>query len=228
VRNRSFLLGEEMTAMITGDYSKFPSSIRSILPYLAGETCELRQAWEVYANLFMKDHKRTHAMAERLGGVLGMLQSLLQDKMFLSIIRLTDGKRADLSLHSLLASIPDARDASFGTSVKGSLKKICAAATGIREHRHKRIAHFDLNVSLRQAILPSVTFKEIRGVLEQIEAFLNLFYREFGDTSIDFDLVEANDITDDAEVTTDKARAYDLLESEGVIPKLEWQRRREK
>jgi len=217
-----------MTATITGDYSKYPASIREVFPCLAGEVCDLRQAWEVYSHLFMQEKDLTETMAERLGGVLGMFQSMLQDEMFLSIARLTDRDsriQANLSFWSLLAAIPDAHDAGFEQKVRSALDRVCAAANGVRKHRHKRIAHFDLGVSLSSAILPVVTFKEIREVLEQIESFLNLFYWEFEKTTMLFDSLPARDITDPAVATTYKARAYDALEAEGAIPTLEWRRR---
>jgi hypothetical protein len=218
-----------MPVTITGDYSKYPPSIRTVFPYVAGEVCELRQAWEIYSHLFMAEKKRTDAMAERLGGVLGMFQDLLQDQMFLSIARLTDKdsrSQANLSLWSLPASIPDARDTDFNEKVTRSLDQISAAAATVRKHRHKRIAHFDLSTSLSAALLPVVTFKEMRCVIELIEAFLNLFFWEFERTTMLFDS-SAHDITGQAEVTVYKARAYDLLEAEGRIPKLEWRRRAE-
>jgi len=172
----------EITATITGDYSKFPPAIRGVFPNLAGETSELRQAWAVYSHLFMEKKELTDAMGERLGIVIGMFQSMLQDEMFLSIARLTDKNslgQTNLSLWGLLAAIPNAGHASFGQDVTTALEKIFAAAARIRKHRHKRIAHCDLKVALRSAILPVVTFEEIRAVLEQIEEFLNLFHWEF-------------------------------------------------
>lgn len=139
-------LGKIMTATIEGDYLKYPISIREVFPLLEGAACELRDSWEVYSHLFMENKEFTDAMEERLGGVLRVFQSLLQDEMFLSIARLTDKDsraQTNLSLWSLLASIPDARDASFGDKVRISLDQIYAAAASIRKHRHKRIAHFD-------------------------------------------------------------------------------------
>jgi hypothetical protein len=109
--------------------------------------------------------------------------------------------------------------------VTSALDGVCTAAAGVRKHRHKRIAHFDLSVSLSKAILPVFTFQEIREVVEQMERFLNLFYGEFEKTTMRFDFCQARDITGAAEVTTYKARAYDALEAEGTIPKSEWRRR---
>ncbi len=220
-----------MPATITGDYSKYPASIRAVFPYLAGETCELRQTWEVYSHLFMEKEELTEEMAERLGGVLGTFQSMLQDEMLLSITRLTDkdsNMPQNLSLWRLTAAIPDVGDPGFGQNVTRTLDAIWAATADIRKHRNKRIAHFDLRVSLSSAILPVVTFKEIHALLEQIESFLNLFNWQFEGTTMLFNTLPARDITGAAEDTTYKARAYDLLEAEGVIPKLEWRRRAKK
>lgn len=203
-----------MPATINGDYSSYPSSIRGVFPHLAGEACELRQSWEVYSHLFMSDKARTELLANRLGGVLGMFQSLLADEMTLSISRLTDKDsraQTNLSLWALQAAIPDAKDAEFGKNVNGALDQIIKDATSIRKHRHKRLAHYDLAVSLSAEILPTVTFNDIRKVVEKIEALLNLFYWEFENTTMFFDTLPATDLTGKMEATAYKAHAYDLL-----------------
>lgn len=219
------------TAILEGDYTKYPESIREAFPRLAGEVCDLRTYWAVYSRLFMEKKEFTEMMEEGLGEMLRVFQSLLEDNMFLSISRLTEkDSRAqkNLSLWSLLDAIPDAKNASFADKVKNLLSQICVAAENARLHRHMRIAHFDSGVSLGDSILPVVTYGEILGVLEQIEAFLNLFFLEFDGTTFFFDTLPTYDITGQAEVTVYKARAYDLLEAEGAIPDGEWRRRAEK
>ena len=220
-----------MTTALTGDFSKYPASIRGLFPHLAGETLQLREAWVVYAHLFMEKKEFTDIMAERLGGILGMFQNLLQDEMFLSIARLTDKDscgQTNLSLWRLLVAIPEARDDNFAHNVLIAMDQIYESACNIRKHRHKRIGHFDLNISLGDAILPRVAFKEIRILLERIEAFLNVFSREFDDTTIRYDFISGHEITSKAESTVYKAHTYDIYESEGKIPKLEWRIRAHK
>ena len=112
--------------------------------------------------------------------------------------------------------------------MKNSLDQIYADAANIRKHRHKRLAHFDLSVSLSTVALPDVVFTEIRSVMEQIEAFLNLFYWEFENTTMFFDSHSARDITGKADETMYKVQAYDLLEAEGAFPESEWRVRAEK
>ena len=217
-----------MPSTVSGDFSNFPLSIREIFPMVYGEACELRQAYDVYFYLFMAKEKRTVTMGEKLGGVLGMFQSLLQDEIFLSIARLTDkDSRAqkNLSLWALLDAIPGATSAGFEAKIKDALDQIVKDAKSLRTHRHKRLAHFDLAVSLSSATLPVVTFKELEDLRGQIESFLNIFYEEFAQTSILFDAFSSRQITHPAEVTCYKALAYDLLENEGTLPKNEWKKR---
>jgi hypothetical protein len=175
--------------------------------------------------------KRTKVMSSQLGGVLGVFQNLLQDEMFLSIARLTDrDSRAqkNLGLAALLVSIPDANDPSFESEVRAELDLIYDAADTIRKHRHKRIAHFDLKVSLKAVALPIVTFKEISDLIVKIEAFLNLFSVKFSGTTILFDAFCTLHITKDAEAASYKAAVYDELEREEVVPKYEWKKRASK
>ena len=79
-----------MPSFLDRDYSKYPEPIRETFPYVAGETCELRQAWSVYHRLFMDDQRLMAVMSERLGRLLGLVQTTTQEAMFLSIARLTD------------------------------------------------------------------------------------------------------------------------------------------
>ena len=217
-----------MPSTVSGDYSQYPQSIREVFPILLGESFKLREAYGVYFYLFMEKKERTEVMSDKLGAVLAMFQYLLQDEIFLSIARLTDkdsSGQKNLCLSALLASIPDAQDAAFASKVTVAFDQICHAANSVRKHRHKRIAHFDLNVSLSAATLPDVTFKEISDLIEQIESFLNIFSKKFAKRSILFDTFSSRPITHKAEVTSYKALTYDLLEAEGVIPKHEWKKR---
>jgi hypothetical protein len=216
-----------MPAKITGDHSQLPHPIREIFPLIEGEVCELRDTWEVYHYLFMDDVQRTELLAERFGPLLGVFQNLLQDQLFLAIARLTDKDskaQSNLSLWALTSAIPSARTPSFGAQVQQSLDEIYAHVATVRKHRHKRIAHFDLTVSLNSALLPVVTFEELRLALEKMEAFLNLFHWEFEKTTMLFEGLAPFDITSTAETTAYKSKAYDFLESEGVVAHGEWRR----
>jgi hypothetical protein len=61
-------------------------------------------------------------------------------------------------------------------------------------------------------------------LIELIEKHLNLFFWEFEETTMLFDLLPPDQIVGRAVETVLKARAYDMLEAEGRIPKFEWRR----
>jgi len=216
-----------MPSFLNGDYSKYPEVIRETFPYIAGETCQLRQAWAVYHRLFMDDQRLTAIMGERLGRLLGLLQTTNQDAMLLSISRLTDKdsrSQPNLSVWCLEQAVPFAKSPEFQNRVRQSLDSIWSVADNIRKHRHKRIAHFDRNVSLKKEPLPKVPVAEIRALIEMIESYLNLFFLEFEQTTMMFDILRGQDVTGAAEVSAIKAHVYDLLESNGTIPQGEWRR----
>jgi AbiU2 len=216
-----------MPSFLNGDYSKYPEAIRETFPYIAGETCQLRQAWSVYHRLFVDDQRLTAIMGERLGRLLGFLQTTNRDAMFLSISRLTDKdsrSQPNLSLWCLEQAVPFAKSPEFQNRVRQSLDSIWSVANNIRKHRHKRIAHFDRNVSLKKEPLPKVPVAEILALIEMIESYLNLFFSEFEQTTMMFDMLPGQDITGAAEVSAIKAHVYDLLERNGTIPHGEWRR----
>jgi len=220
-----------MPAKVNADYSRFPISIREVLPYIEGEVSELRNYWQIYHFLFMDKEQKTIFFGERFGPLLGVLQNLLGAQMILNIARLTDKdskKQRNLSLWALTEAIQYAKETDFEQKVNSALDEITTTVSKMRTHRHKQIAHFDLEVSLGLSPLPEVLLSEIKTALEQMENFLNLFEWEFAKTTVGFDGLSSGMIVEPAFVTACKAKVYDELESENQISFGEWKRRVEK
>ena len=216
-----------MATDLQGDYSKYPEVIRDAFSRIAGETCELRQTWLIYHRLFMDDERLTQIMSTQFGPLLGALQAALEDLLFLSVSRLTDKdnpRQPNLSVWTLKAAVPFSTTPTFAATVDAALVEIWKLAADLRLHRHKRVAHFDRGVGLKIALLPEVKLILFRTVLESIERYLNLFFWEFEQTTMMFDMLSVHEITGKAEVTALKARAYDLLREKGTIPPGEWRR----
>ena len=214
---------------MSGEFDNLPSSLRRVFPYLVGEACALRQAWEVYCHLFMTSKEFTALCSCRLGGLLGMLQSSLTNEILLTISRLTDrstARQSNLSLWLLCSIDTEEEDISFRTQVKGILEEIDVSSKAIRSHRHKRIAHHDLQVSLEITTLHDVTLREIRAVIILIERLMNMFYEHYLNATFLFDMLSGPDITGEAEVTVLKAVAYDKAEAQGQVEKLSWTKAR--
>lgn len=216
-----------MATTLEGDYSKYPEPIREPFSRIAGETLDLRQAWLIYHRLFMDNERLTDVLSEQLGPFLGVVQTTLEDLMFLSLARLTDKdsrRQPNLSIWTLREAVPFAKSASFGTKVDESLKRIWTGAADIRAHRHKRIAHFDRAVSLKITALPIVKFTALKTILEMVEEYLNLFFGEFEETTMTFAMLSISEITGKTEIAALKAQAYDNLVRSGKIDAAEWRR----
>jgi hypothetical protein len=175
----------------------------------------------------MDDERLTEALSEQLGPLLGVLQNALEDVLFLSISRLTDkdtARQPNLSVWTLKCAIPFCTTPEFPVRVDAVLEEIWKLAADLRLHRHKRIAHFDRDVGLEITPLPEVKFIAFKNVLESIEGYLNLFFSEFDQMPMRFEMLSAHEITGKAEIAALKARAYDILSENGTIPRGQWRR----
>jgi hypothetical protein len=217
-----------MPAKVTSDYSKFPAVIREVMPYVEGEVTELRNCWVIYHSLFMQDEQMTKFYGERFGPLLGVFQNLLGKEMILSIGRLTDQHTRDqqnLSVWSLKEAVRFPKSKDFPRKVDAAIKAVMNAADGPRKRRNKEIAHFDLEVSLGKAPLPEVLLSDIKSTLEHMEGFLNLLQWEFANAEVGYDSLSSGQIIAPAIETTIKAKVYDELEAEKLIPLYEWEKR---
>ncbi len=195
-----------------------------MFPYIYGEACDIRSTWEVYAHLFMSVPERTEMLGKYLGGLIGVFQQQIQDDIFVSIGRLTDKDRRDqknLSLWRFAESCSE-WDPQFGAELKSKVAELELSVKDIRLHRHKRLAHFDLSVSLKEAMLPVVTFQQLRGAIDRIEAIVNMVTRKVCQTTIMFDVLSHREITAVAEATVAKAAVYDALVEKGVVERRMW------
>jgi hypothetical protein len=189
----------------------------------------LRRAWVVYARLFMEDKTRTEVFCKLMGELAWYLQTSLQDQMFLSVSRLTDhdthqkdNKLENLSLMRLVEGATQSGDDTFTADVDKEITAIRKEAKDIRLHRHKRIAHFDLNVCSSNETLPTVTFSQLKGMIDRIEAFFNRFNKRYQNREVLFSIMTADDVTGGFETIVAKALMYDGLENEGVVAKYKW------
>ena len=153
--------------------------------------------------------------------MLGLTQTFLGKEMLLSISCLTDQDskhQRNVSLWQLTKAIYAAKDKEFERKVNSALSVISGTVAKIRRHRHKGIAHLDLDVAVGLNSLPEVLLSEIRLALEQMEAYLNLYQWEFQKNEVSYKDLPCDEFTAVAYWTACKAKAFDELEAEGVIP----------
>lgn len=211
---------------MTGDFQKYPAPLRDVLPHLIGEVCDIYGCWNSYRHLFMTNEARTHEYGRRLDSVLGWLQQYLQDDMIISVTRLMDkdvGKQRNLTMWSLVERCHQ-WDPSVASEVESLLDALALHISDIRLHRHKRIAHFDLPVSLGHTQLPHLPLSRLRESFEQLAHVLNVVTRKAANTTTMFDMMDHRDVTTIAEITIYKAMAYDAAVDAGTVDTFAWRK----
>jgi hypothetical protein len=163
-----------------------PEGIEEVFKELRSEIIWLHVRWIIYRQLFETSERRIDLLNECASVVFYVIEETLIDEMQLCLSKLTDsassGRNKNLCLEHLCIRIRDAGELKMANSLLGILSKIRVSCKPFRFHRHKRIAHFDLNTSLHKNLLPTVTRKTIEEVLEAIRDFMNVIQSYYYDS----------------------------------------------
>lgn len=167
--------------------NEIPDSIKHIFAQLKNEITSLHARWKIYSQLFAHSEERTKLLNRSAPTFFVFIHEVLIDHIQLAIGKLTDdpgtGDKQNLSLRmldehvkelkidSLSAKLKDIRVDLFGADPPTNSLK-CEA---IRKHRNKRIAHFDYNTAISDAIetLPGVSRQMIEDVLFLMRNYMN-------------------------------------------------------
>lgn len=155
-----------------------PPELARIYRGLWEEVAQLHIDWNQFKALYGRDPEHLALMNRGAPHFFGIVQRRLLDWILLSIARVTDPARAgrdgpeNLSLALLVERIPD--DA-FRTTLGSALIAAGAAAQFARRHRHKRLAHADRQIRLRESAspLPASTVPQIEGALAAMASLMN-------------------------------------------------------
>ena len=114
--------------------------------------------WAMISEL-VKDQERRSLLQSTGGHFFIETHRVFANDVILRLSRLTDparqGKQENLSLYALLGDISDP---TLKSEIKNLIENAKAIIAPLKEHRHKRIAHFDLQVALKD---PSFSLQPI-------------------------------------------------------------------
>jgi hypothetical protein len=80
--------------------------------------------------------------------------------------------RDNLTLRHLLELIPD-NASTLQSEMSSCITKTESGVGKLRQHRNRRIGHFDLKTRTKKELLPSVGLADVDGVLSQMADVLN-------------------------------------------------------
>jgi len=160
-----------------------PDTIKEQFEQLSYALTHAHTRWRIYKQLYVEEPEKRIKLLNRMApAFFGVLQHTLIDHVIMSIGRMADrtetAGQANLCIERLVSSLGESEtetDELFLGTVRDKAQIFEENARLFKQHRHKRIAHSDLEVSLKIAAepLPGVTPAMVDTTLAAAAAVLN-------------------------------------------------------
>jgi hypothetical protein len=165
------------------------SDLGAIYSELWQEVGRMFSNWQEYVSLYGTNPERIELLNNAAGHFFRTVQDGLWERTLLHLSRITDpaqqGKKKNLSIHSLVEAISDIELKSKVTASVALATEKCAFA---RDWRNRFIAHADFDLALDESAQPLATASrlQVREALEAIEQVLNTISLAFQDATTRF------------------------------------------
>lgn len=165
---------------------------------LLNHVIHIHMKWAQISELVKTPERRS--LLKSAGGYFFIeVHKVFTDDVILCLSRLTDpaqqGRQENLSLYALL---DDISDPSLKSKIEDLINEAKDKIAPLKEHRHKRIAHFDLDVALKNPgfNLPRIGNQSIDEALSAVGKVLGQLQDEYEGTSTVWDWVPTGAVPD--------------------------------
>jgi len=202
----------------------YPSDIEDLCKLLNSDVTWLFHRWQAYKALYAKSEQRIDFLNETATSFFFVVQETLYDDVTLSISRLCDpatsggGRQTNATLERLVGLIAAEEDQPFHLTVSRLLAALRALVAPLKEYRHKRLAHADLEVAMGRAIIAGPSRDTIDRALTLIAELLNAVAHHYRDTTILFEHFVTPGGPDDLVGLLKAGLRYQALLLRDVIP----------
>ena len=169
-----------------------PNEIREVYEPLEQEIVWLHVKWQFYRQLFGTDEERIELLNDIAPLLFRVCQDVLLDDVIISISRLADqlrtgnrhSTRESLSLRRLVVLIDPGQHPQLRPVVQQKWRRFDSLCKPFRLHRHRRVAHFDLEtIKATGDLLPGISRSMIEDALESIRELMNAICEHFDKTT---------------------------------------------
>lgn len=133
--------------------------------------------WCIYGQLFGST-ETVALLNESAANVFVILQNSILDNCVLAFSRFTDnestGRNKNLSLPRLVNDVRK-EDGTLADELQQTLDELTELVARFRDHRHKRIAHLDLETATARRELKPYKFGDIQRAFDLVESILNTY-----------------------------------------------------
>lgn len=171
------------------EFPGMPDEIEGAFVVLSDDVTHVHHAWQTFSTLFDGDEKREELLYDSAVTFFDQLHTLLAENLLLGLSRLTDpaiqgkgkNQRTNLTLERLVLAIDQQRFPALRADCEALLAEISQRVDGIRDRRHRLIAHRDHDAALGRSKKPfsAVLRTDISGALEKVAELMNRIRLEF-------------------------------------------------
>lgn len=140
------------------------------------QVTQLSHRWDIFRQLFDGGQESIDLLNRSGSIVFGVLQKLLIDDAILTISRLTDSAKSGSLENASVANLINKAIGTLATADGDEFEKrrslIRINVGNIRTHRHKAIAHADLQQAVNATALPPLTYDEIESAMKDLRKLL--------------------------------------------------------
>ena len=126
-------------------------SIKEVFEKLNDDVITLSWKWQILRTLFNTQEK-VDLLSETAPSFFQACQITFADDVYLALSRITDSPQTsgqdNLVISRLINGVDQTQDPNFYKKLKTLIDDALSACTPFRQHRHKRLAHSDLNAKL--------------------------------------------------------------------------------
>lgn len=149
----------------------------------------LGMKWHEYSVLF--GNMANYELLNRTAGYLFLIvQDTMWDDLLLHISRLVGPRLSRGKENLTIRRIPDLiENQELHGKVSQSIESCVAHCSFVKDHRNKRLAHYDLETAVenREEHLTGVSRMQIRQAVEMLQEIIRVVYAHYADTHFVFD-----------------------------------------
>jgi hypothetical protein len=170
-------------------------SLKEVFEKLNDDVITLSWKWQILRTLFNTQEK-VDLLSETASSFFQACQTTFADDVFLALSRITDSPQIrgqdNLVIARLVDGVDQAQDPIFYKKLKTLTEDALLACKPFRQHRHKRLAHSDLNAKMQTTtnLLPSISVSDINAAVDALQKVLNEFDRYYFERETSYKIME--------------------------------------